>query len=252
MLPYTFPHRAWTRTAFAFVLYCVAASPARTQDTAFDSEEVLLFVEKTAQQLEKRLNDAVTIPEATNLLIKLAESYEDFSTIAQMGIYCQGARVAAEMGRGQCNWMNFTKEKDLQSLTFRAQEARLLAFKMRDAVTGCLAAAQQQPNTEKTLTMADIIRSNAEHIDHTLYDGLASRDLHILAQKIEQAERIFRHTEMLTQQLNNCSQVVVAARSGFQACTDALAAKTWGEAETMVQKALTFSGSIRAKAGTCR
>jgi hypothetical protein len=233
------------------IIYFSTTYNTSAQDTIVDNEEVLRLVEKTAITLEARLNDAVSLPEVSNLLIKLMESYEDFNTIALMGIYCHGARVSAELGRNQCNWVNYVKEKDMTSLLLRAQEARLHAFKMRDAAASCLLTAQQ-PHTEKTLTMADIIRANAEHIDHELSDGLASKDLHILAQKIEHAEQIFHHNEMLALKLNNCTPIVVASREGLQACTDALLAKEWSEADKMVKKALTFSTTIKIKAEICR
>lgn len=221
------------------------------QDTIVDSEEVLRLVERTAITLEARLNDAVSLPEVSNLLIKLMESYEDFNTIALMGIYCHGARVSAELGRNQCNWVNFVKEKDMTSLMLRAQEARLFAFKMRDAAANCLLYVPKR-YTEKTLSISDILRSNAEHIEHTLSDGLASKDLHILAQKIEYAESVFHHSEMLALKLNNCTVIGVASREGLQACTDALMAKDWLEADKSVKKILAFSTTIKTKAATCR
>ncbi|MEY3241219.1 MAG: hypothetical protein RIR11_2657 [Bacteroidota bacterium] len=221
------------------------------QDTIVDSEEVLRLVEKTAITLEARLNDAVSLPEVSNLLIKLMESYEDFNTIALMGIYCHGARVSAELGRNQCNWVNFVKEKDMTSLMLRAQEARLYAFKMRDAAANCLLNAPKR-YTEKALSISDILRNNAEHIEHALSDGLASKDIHILAQKIEHAESVFHHSEMLGLKLNNCTVIVVASREGLQACTDALSAEEWSEVDKFVKKALSFSTAIKTKAAICR
>ena len=235
----------------SFVFCFFASYNISAQDTIVDHEDVLRWVEKTAITLEARLNDAVSLPETSNLLIKLMESYEDFNTIALMGIYCQGARISAELGRNQCNWVNYVKEKDMTSLLLRAQEARLHAFKMRDAAASCLLETKDL-HADKTLTMADIIRANTEHIDHALSDGLASKDLHILAQKIEYAEHVFHHNEMMALKLNNCTSIVVASRSGLQACTDALMAKEWPEVDKFVQKALTFSSTTRAKAEICQ
>jgi hypothetical protein len=233
-----------------FFLSFFAFYSALAQDTPVDSEEVFQLVERTAVNLETRLNDAVSLPEVSNLLIKLMESYEDFNTIALMGLYCQGARVAAELGRNQCNWVNFVKEKDVTSLLLRAQEARLQAFKMRDAVAACR-FLNQQLASEKTLSIADIMRSNAEQIKDELTDGLASKDMHILAQKIEHAERVFHQNDMLASKCSSCTALVTASKAGWQACADALAAKDWPEAEVLVQKALSFSTVIREKASGC-
>ena len=228
-----------------------ASYTAFSQDAPVDSEEIFQLVERTAVTLETRLNDAVSVPEVSNLLIKLMESYEDFNTIALMGLYCHGARVAAELGRNQCNWVNFVKEKDVTSLVLRAQEARLQAFKMRDAVAACRYANTQQ-GSEKTLSIADIMRSNAEQIEDELTDGLASKDMHILAQKIEHAEQVFYQNDLLASKCSSCTALVTASKAGWQACADALMAKEWADTEALVQKALSFSKVIREKAGGCK
>ncbi len=221
--------------------------------TANDSPEVLEWVQKISMSLESRLNDAVTYPDAANLLIKLMECYEDFDAIAMMGLYCHDARIAAEQGRNQCNWINFIKEKDVSSLTVRAQEARLQAYKMRDAVTNCLMnRKEEQPLSTKTLTFASMITSNADAIEHDLSDGLASNDFHIMAQKIEHAERVFHDTEVLAQKLSNCTPVLSASRDGLLACADALASKEWPQVQVFAQKAIDHAMLLKKNAMTCR
>ncbi|MCY7329266.1 MAG: hypothetical protein LH618_12005, partial [Saprospiraceae bacterium] len=102
--------------------------------TTGDNPETLAWVLKTADVLENRLNDAVADADVAGLLIKLMESYEDFEAVALTGLYCHEARTAAELGRNHCNWLtNYAREKDLNSLILRAQDARMQAAKMRMA-----------------------------------------------------------------------------------------------------------------------
>ncbi len=224
--------------------------PAQAQEG--DSPETLEWVLKISNALEERLKDAVAAPDVANLLIKLMESYEEFEAVALMGLYCQEVRVAAERGRNECNWLtNHAQEKDLNTLIIRAQNARLQAIKMRDEALVCLKVAKQT-TPDISFTLADIIRSNAETIEHDLADGLASQNFHVLSQKIEHAERIFYDTEVLAVRLGNCETVRDAAREGIQACMDALSSPNWALINTHIQKASACSAKMRERAGECR
>ena len=104
------------------------------QTTAGDNSETLEWVLKTANLLEKRLNDAVADADVAGLLIKLMESYEDFEAVALIGLYCHEARTAAELGRNHCNWLTtYSRDKDLNSLILRAQDGRVQAARMSTA-----------------------------------------------------------------------------------------------------------------------
>ena len=237
-------------TLFAFALLLAIPRSAHAQEG--DSPEILEWVLKVTTTLEGRLADAVAIPDVPNLLIKLMESYEEFEEVALIGLYCQEVRVAAEHGRNQCNWLtNHKKEKDLNTLILRAQNARLHAFKIRDEALVCLKAAKQS-RPKASFTLADIIRSNAEAIEHDLADGLASQNFHILSQKIEHAERIFHDTEVLAVRLSNCETVRDAAREGISACAKVLASPNWTLVKAHVQKASACSAQMKEQAGVCR
>lgn len=233
----------------AFVLLALPR-PAQAQEG--DSPETLEWVLKISNGLEERLKDAVAAPDVANLLIKLMESFEEFEAVALMGLYCQEVRVAAEQGRNQCNWLtNHSQEKDLNTLIQRAQNARLHAIKMRDEANLCLKAVLLHP-PDQSFTFADIIRSNADAIEHDLSDGLASQNFHILSQKIEHAERIFHDTEVLATRLNNCEAIRNAAREGILACAEVLASPNWASIHVHSQKALACSAKIKNRAGACR
>lgn len=229
-----------------------APSSAYCQAQAGDSPETLEWVLKLADGLEERLKDAVAAPDVANLLIKLMESFEEFEAVALMGLYCQEVRVAAEQGRNQCNWLTtHSQEKDLNTLIQRAQNARLHAIKMHDEASLCLKAARLHP-PDQSFTFADIIRSNADAIEHDLSDGLASQNFHILSQKIEHAERIFHDTEVLALRLSNCESIRNAALEGIRACAEVLASPNWAAINTHSQKALACSAKMKERAGECR
>ena len=232
--------------------FMVAPSSAYCQAQAGDSAETLEWVLKLANGLEERLKDAVAAPDVANLLIKLMESFEEFEAVALMGLYCHEVRVAAEQGRNQCNWLtSHSQDKDLNSLIQRAQNARLQAIKMRDEANLCLKAVLLHP-PDQSFTFADIIRSNADAIEHDLSDGLASQNFHILSQKIEHAERIFHDIEVLATRLSNCEAIRNAAREGIQACAEVLASPNWASIHVHSQKALACSAKIKNRAGECR
>lgn len=230
----------------------LSATPAVAQTQTGDSPQTLEWVQKISNTLEERLKSAVAAPTTTILLIKLMESFEDFEAVALMGLYCQDVRVAAEEGRNQCNWLtSYSQEKDLNTLIQRAQNARAQALKMQEASALCLQRAKLHP-PDQTFTCADILRSNADAIEHDLNDGLASQNFHILSQKIEHAERIFHDTEVLALRLNNCETVRSAAREGIQACAQVLASPNWAAIKTHVQQAAAHAAKIKERAAECR
>jgi hypothetical protein len=234
--------------------FALSAAPdaAHAQTQTGDSPQTLEWVQKISNTLEERLKGAVAAPTTTILLVKLMESFEDFEAVALMGLYCQNVRVAAEEGRNQCNWLtSHSQEKDLNTLIQRAQNARAQALKMREASALCLQEAKLHP-PDQGFTCADIIRSNAEAIQHDLSDGLASQNFHILSQKIEHAERIFHDTEVLALRLNNCETVRNAAREGIQACVQVLASPNWSAINAQVQQASAHAAKIKERAAECR
>lgn len=230
-------------------LVLLPAPPVQAQES--DSPETLTWVSNTATLLEERLTNALKFPDEANLLIKLSESYNDFKVVALTGLYCHEARSAAEWGGNYCNWLNtYTRDKDLNSLVLRAQEAREQAIRMQNAVVVCLQERTKKP-ADRSFSLADVIRSNAGIIEHDLADGLASQNFHILAQKVENAERIFYETELLTSRLNNCEPVLNAAQEGIKACMDILAASNWTLVTTHLHQAASLAANIKVMAQEC-
>jgi len=231
-------------------LMLLTGPPVKAQEG--DSPETLTWVSGTASLVEERLTNAINVADEANLLIKLMESSNDFKSVALTGLYCHEVRTAAELGGSYCNWLNYyTRDKDLNSLTLRAQEARQQAVRMRNAAVDCLRDIAKKP-VERSFSLADVIRSNAETIEHDLADGLASQDLHILSQKVANAERIFYDTELLTSRLNNCESVLNAAQEGIKACMEILAAPNWSLVTTHLNQASSLAATIKVRAEECR
>lgn len=225
---------------------------SRTSFAQHDHPETLSWAIRMAEIVDRRLNDAAVVPEQANLLVKLMESYEDFEAVALAGFYCHEARNAAEQGRHYCNWLSgFTRDKDVNALIERAQNARIQANKMREAASICLNEAMQQQH-QKGFVLADVLRSNAAAIEHDLSDGLASEDFHILSQKTEHAERIFQDTELLALRLQQCEKVRETAREGIRACSDSMAAPNWTQVKEHLQTAMRCAATIALHAGSCR
>ena len=221
-------------------------------DAQYDHSEILSWTVRMAETIDRRLNDAAVAPDQANLLVKLMESYEDFEAVALAGLYCHEARRAAEEGRHHCNWLSgFTRDKDINALIERAQNARVQANEMRTAASVCLKEnmlVQPQPG----FTRASLLRSYAASINHDLSDGLASEDFHILAQKTEHAERIFHDTELLALRLQRCDPVLKAARAGIQSCRASLAAPNWTLVKEHLLAAMESAATIDLYGGGCR
>lgn len=224
---------------------------SQTTYAQHDHPETLSLAIRMAEIVDRRLNDAAVVPEQANLLVKLMESYEDFEAIALAGFYCHEVRNAAEQGRHYCNWLSgFTRDKDVNTLIERAQNARVQANRMREAALLCLnEVSQQQP--QNGFTLADVLRSNAATIEHDLSDGLASEDFHILSQKTEHAERVFQDTELLALRLQQCEKVLETAREGIRACSDSMAAPNWTEVKAHLQTAIRCATTVAMYAGNC-
>ena len=236
---------------FVFYVILLFALNTKVDAQEGDAPETLDWVSRTAQLIEERLTTAINVTDESTLLIKLMESSSDFEAVAFIGLYCHEARSAAEMGRFYCNWLNtYTQDKDLNTLIRRAQEARQQAVKMRDAAGSCNQTVRQFP-PDKSFSLSDIIRGNAEIISLDLADGLASQNLHILAQKIEHAERLFHDTEVLTTRLSHCEEVTTAAKEGIKLCMAALAAPNWMEINALLQKASALAENIKLQALEC-
>ncbi|GAB4489180.1 MAG: hypothetical protein OHK0019_06480 [Saprospiraceae bacterium] len=217
-----------------------------------DSPETLEWVKRTADKIELSLSSATKSMDWADLLIKLMQSHDEFEAVALAGLYCHEVRKAAELGRFYCNWLNnSTLDKDLNTCIIRATEARLQAIRMREAAEICLMEARQNP-PDTTFILSDLLRTNAEAIEHDIADGLASEDFHILSQKLEHAERIFHNTEILSATLLDCSEVTLAAKEGSRACMDALLSKEWGNAIRHVQSASAEARKIKSRAGKCK
>jgi hypothetical protein len=211
-------------------------------------------VRRTAEKIENSLNDAINTNDWANLLVKLMEAHDEFDAVALAGLYCHDARTAAELGRNYCNWLNaYAKDKDLNTCIIRATEARAQAHLMKESAAACLAAARsQQPAPAETFSPADIIRFNADIIRHDLADGQASGDFHILAQKLEHAERVFRDTETLARTLVACERVRESAGEGIRWCMSALTSREWPAAMNFLAKALQEAERLQTVAGSCR
>ncbi|MBX2889536.1 MAG: hypothetical protein KF734_01290 [Saprospiraceae bacterium] len=235
---------------FLFILI-FAFNPHGVFANNSDSPETLEWVRRTASKIEKTLNDAINTNDWAYLLTKLMQMNEEFESVAFAGLYCHEARSAAEMGRYYCNWLNsFTEGNDLNSVIVRATEARLQARRMANAAAVCL--LEQDKDTPSTsFKPSDILQSNSSVIRLDLTDGLASKDFHILAQKLEHAERVLRDTEVLSKGLLGCERVTEAALVCLEHTRNALLSREWQSVSDNIALALAQVEAMKDSAAGC-
>lgn len=195
-----------------------------------DMPQTLHWVEKQAVQIDGLLSDAMLMSEPIEIYERLSDAYMLFDAVAMAGVYCTEVRAAAEAGRIQCDIIHFRMGKDLNSKLQRAVDARRAATLMWEAAKAC--RLQESPVSEvsmRAFTPHELLQHDAYMAEMDIQDGLASKDLHILSQKLEHAIRLFYDTKTLANTLSNCSEVIQKSEEAISNCRKALSAPNWTE-----------------------
>ncbi len=219
---------------------------------AGDSPEMLKWAMTEARTIDSVLDHAIRGGDRANLLLRMLDIYFSFDLIVHAGLYCDGARIAAEAGRSQTDLVNYFREKDMNTILFRATNARKSASRLMEASAACLRAIEGQTNQSRpeALKPVDIIRADALIVELDLTDGLASRNIHVLSQKVEHAVRLLHDIERIAVSLSNCKPVENASISAAEACSRALQSANWLDLTTNLEEALRQTALI--KSADCR
>lgn len=210
----------------------------QAQTTPHDSPETLAWIQRQANRVDTVLYSAVLSQEPVNLVLKLWWAWQEFDAVAQTGVYCQAARIAAEKGRLECNLLGYERDQDMNALLARATEARRQAHKMRIAAEACTFDIASAPEPSPSFTPRDILKTDLEIIQLDLGDARASRDIHIAAQKLEHALRILRDLELLARSIDQCAGVLDAAQNVRMHSQNALASEDWGQITGHIDRAV--------------
>ena len=219
---------------------------------AGDSPEILKWAMTEARTIDSVLDHAIRGGDQSNLLLRMVDTYFSFDLIVHAGLYCDGARIAAEAGRLQTDLVNYFREKDLNTILLRATNARESASRLMEASAACLRAieGQTKQSPPEALKPVDIIRADALVVELDLSDGLASRNIHVLTQKVEHAVRLLHDIERIAGSLPNCRPVGNASISAAAACSRALQSANWLDVTTNLEEALRQTAVI--KSADCR
>lgn len=232
------------------VLYFWIAAGTMTAQNA-DSRATLEWVVRQSGSIDTMLSAVVRSQEPVDLLMKLWRTWEYFDAIAIMGLYCDDARRAAELGRLESDPLTYQAGSDLNALMLRATKARDQARRMRLGAESCMLVSGQTPVANTSFLPKDILIADADIVLLDLNDALAAKDLYILTQKVEHALRILRDAELLAQTLENCTAVSDAVSETAQICILALFSGNWEESEAHLRRAIESAGRIK-KTDTCR
>jgi hypothetical protein len=215
---------------------------------AHDAPETLAWVERIGVRIDNVLQDAVGSNDHTNLLIKLMECHDEFDAVALAGLHCHEARIAAEMGRHACNWLNsFAKDKDLNACILRAQEAREQALKMASSARSCL----ETTKTGTGITLADLIRQESAAVrNHLDIAEKAPSHLDYYFQ-LEQVYRLLNDLAHLTATLSKCEQTHLATANASNECLLALYSKNNRECEEHMKQIRYWLALVESGAATC-
>ena len=216
-----------------------------------DSREVLEWVKQTARRVDQSLHNAINLQDWPALLLSLTECEQEFSVVAIAGLYCHEVRIAAERGRSLCDLNNTAYPKDLSSCALRAIEGRKQAILMRDAALDCLRASNASPSTSDSLTLANLLQTNATTIEQDLTTGINSNDFHILMAKLDHAHRVFQETVHMTNSLEQCSEIHKVATDGENETMSALLKSDWNVCVQHARQAIDHAHSIKRLAPDC-
>lgn len=217
-----------------------------------DSPEILKWAMTEARTIDSVLSHAMRGGDQATLLLRMLDTYFSFDLIVHAGLYCTGARVAAEAGRSQTDLVNYYREKDLNNIFLRATHARESASRLMATAAVCLdqAGVQEQSKPAESLKPVDIIRADAQVVELDLMDGLASKNIHILSQKVEHAVRLLHDIERIAGALSGCKTVETAAVEAASACSRALQSANWLDVTDNLNEALRQTAAI--KSADCR
>lgn len=216
-----------------------------------DSREVLEWVKQAARRIDQSLHNAVNTQDWPILLLSLMECEQEFNAIAIAGLYCHELRIAAERGRTFCDLNNTTYPKDLSSCALRAMEGRRQAILMRDAALDCLRASNESQNIADSLTLANLLETNAATIEQDLTEGINSNDFHVLMAKMDHAHRIFQETVHMTSTLEQCKEIYKTAVDGEDETMSALLKSDWNVCAQLARQAITYAQTIKRLAPDC-
>jgi len=213
-----------------FLIFAGVLSAQQPSEMRQDAPQTLVWVGQQAIQIEEILSDAMLMSQPFEIYERLADAYILFDAVAMAGLYCTEVRSAVEIGREQCDIIHFRLGNDLNTNLNRAVEARRAAMRMREAAKVC-GTQEVAPSdfSVKAFTPQELLQHDAFMAEMDIQDGLASKDLHILSQKLEHAIRLLYDAKNLARTLNDCSEALRKAEEAIASCRKALAAPNWTE-----------------------
>ncbi len=225
-----------------FACICLQTGGLEAQEITYpgqDATQTLDWVGRQAQQIDKILSDAMLMVDPFEIYLRLADSYVLFDAVAMAGVYCTEVRAAAEKGREHCDILHFRLGKDLNSKLQRAVDARLAAHRMLEASKACSAQTRTAEGSRpQGFRPGELLKHDAQLAVLDIQDGLASRDMHILSQKLEHAIRLLFDAKTLASTLENCPEASAKAEAAILYCQKALGATNWTEVYRFSQSAI--------------
>jgi hypothetical protein len=220
---------------FILLIFCL---PHYLSAQNTDARETLEWVKRRANRLDTLLGGAALSQEINHLNLQLWNAWQEFDAVAQMGLYCNFAREAAERGRKEADVLGYQRETDLNSLTLRALESRRQAQAMRQAADHCLRQPAAVAEGPDWFGPRRVLRKDAEIASLDLLDALSVTDQFIQVQKIEHAVYLLRSAEYLASTLFSCREVQDNANRAIAACSMALLAAQAEDAKPHLEEAL--------------
>ncbi|MDX2279191.1 MAG: hypothetical protein NW218_06360 [Saprospiraceae bacterium] len=238
---------------FLILLGWPASLPAK------DSPETLAWVQQLGVKIENTLHDAILSNDWPNMLVKLMECHDEFDAIALVGLHCHEARIAAELGRNYCNWLNsYVRDKDLNACIIRAQAAREQAHRMIAFVAECSreTTAKSSVDTVQSsaapISLVNIIHAEVDAITLHLEAAISPKSQVDSYFQLEQSYRIFIDLAHLTATLTNCDATHSATSSGMNACLLAILSKTPEECRLHIQAVKKALERLKIEAIQCQ
>jgi hypothetical protein len=217
---------------FIFVASCAAIG----QETA-DDLATLRWVQRQSDSIQQVLIPAIKLSDRFEVHSRLLRANEMFSAVALVAPYCSQARISAIEGMSKTDWINNLRNAtDQGSMIMRTTEALAQARLMYAGASACI--EELNPQTKQVCLLQNTLHTDAKFAALDLEDGIASKDFHMLTQKVEHALALIAQMQSITANCAVCDEVKTLIDTSNRQTKEILIAANWLEINQLANQAI--------------
>lgn len=221
------------KTYFKYLICLAIALPGSLiAQEQVDDLATLNWVKRQSDSIRMVLSPAIKLSDRYEIFGRMARAYDLFQAVALVAPYCSEARKSAIEGMDRTAWIhNFQLSTDQATLAMRAAQSMELAARMRHAADQCIETIE--PQSAQTCLLQTTLQTDARVARLDLEDGLASKDYHILNQKVEHAMLLLSQMQEIARNCNACDEMKGLISTAKDQTKNILLAANWIEINTL-------------------